>query len=501
LTADDVNPGPAGWRWLPRLAVFAGAYALCVLAYAPIVRFPMLGNNDLGINPEAASASWGKLLRGLVVWHSGDPGRQFRPLPVLSFRLDDFFVGSLGPGHRWFDFAALALLALACFWLLQRLAGPLTRFETVVCGLLCAAVPASFAGSDSGVATSSRADTFVALFVVILVGALATLLPVRSDRPRPRSPRAAALALGVLAVAVLGCSLSKEYGTMISVVTVVGWAAAAFALDRTTRSFAATTVGVCLAVVVVFYVYKAANGGFHEFLLPSRLKSSDTPWGVPGVDTLIAHTGSVGQRVGDAVRNIIATPLPAFTDYGHVVARRIPFLLPFVVLAAAVAWSLVTQKERRPLVFLLAVAAIVSSVGLYSLRPRIVLPGTALWFVAVCLAIVFLLRSGAVGPRLVAGTVVVVAAVSLAFGYSEASEASRDYYGLLFSQNTSQFATARPLAAQQAHYQCDFLASYESLARGSSVPERISLVVSGLRLHRPAPSAARLVQLRRKCGA
>src|SRR5262249_41538559 len=158
-------------------------------------------------------------------------------------------------------------------------------------GLLCAAVPASFAGSDSGTATSSRVDTFLALFAVLLVCALVALLPVR--REGPRSLRAAAPALAVLALAVLGASLSKEYGPMIALLAVAGWAVAAYRFDRSTRSAGAAALGVCVASIVAFYVYKAANGGFGQLLLPDRLKSSDTAWGVPGVDTVIAHTGGV----------------------------------------------------------------------------------------------------------------------------------------------------------------------------------------------------------------
>src|SRR5262249_51762531 len=155
---------------------------------------------------------------------------------------------------------------------------------------------------------------------------------------------------------------------------------------------------------------------------------------------------------GDAARNVVATPLPAFTDYGHVVKRRLPFLIPFAALVVVVGWALRSREPRRPLLFLLGVAVLASAVGLYSLRPRIVLPGTALWFVAVCVALLFLLRRGALGPGPVAALAVVVAAISVAFGYAEATEAGRDYYRLLYSPTTGRSQTAAQLAGQRARY-------------------------------------------------
>jgi hypothetical protein len=490
-------------RWLARGGVFAISYLLCLVAYAPIRAFPLLGANDLGIAPAAHSASWGDFLRARVVWQiGGEQGRQFRPLPVLTYRLDDLFVGTLSPGHRWFDFAVLAALGLACFWVLQRLLGSLSLFETALLGLLCASVPVSFAGSDPAVSMSSRVDSLLALFLVILVGALLTLLPVRREQTRPGSLRAARPALLVLVLAVLGCGLSKEYGPMIALVGVVLWVGVSVSVDRGSRRVAVGTLTATVLSLAAFYGYKLANGGFHQLLLPTpRLRASDTAWGVPGLDRVITHTGSVGAGFTDSLRNLIATITPAFTDYGWVVARRLPFLLPSLALAALVALALRLAGLRRLIVLLVGVAAIASGSGLFSLRPRVVLPGSAIWAIGAGAVLVVLLREQRLHRSLVAGIVVAVACVNLALGYSEAARWGRIYDADLYGPGLRPSPTSRALETQRRNYRCRLLSGYESRVRGQSLAERVSLVVSGLRLPRPTLAAGARARLVEACQA
>jgi len=495
---------PPWGRYRAYGGVLAAAYLVSLLVYHRANRFPVLGGNDLTGLSGASSASWHDLLLGKVGVHApGEKlGRQFRPLAFVTYRLDDLVVDPLGPGHNYLNDAVLAVLALACFVVVRRICGRLSLLETAVAGALCASVPISFAGSDAGVEIVNRVDVLLAISVVVAAAALIALM---EDGPRLDDRRRWRL-LATLAAAAFAAGLSKEDGPFIVLGLVVLWAAVRVFADGAWRE-AAEGLGATLASLVVFYVYKAAAGGTGQLLLTNertRLHPVDTSWGIPGIGHVLRPLGPIGPNLGyvlsDGVRMIVATIVPMFTDYGHVVARRLPFMVFFLGLAWLVFRSLRARETRRVSLLLLGGIVVAAGTGIYSLRPRLLIPGYALWIVVASVGLIVCLRRRWGRARWIAVAVAGAVIVGAAISYQQELKSEIDRYGDLYGPPSDNAAYRQLVAGQRTRYGCSRLPSYRSFVGTESFGDRVAHAISGLRIVRPEPSAAQLARLEARCG-
>jgi hypothetical protein len=463
-----------------------------------VLGVPMVDDDNLVIVSRALSADWDELLLGRVDWDLADQiGRSFRPLPVLSYRIDQPFVDDLGAGHRQVSLAVMALLAAAIYGVIARLAGPLSRYESILAGALSAAVPVSFAGAGSSFQPTDRSNAFLALSYVALVGVLLT------GRGRFGLLRTAALAL-----AVLGCALSKESGAFLAAGFVVVWAAAALWRRSESRRSLSVAGATTAASLGAFYLYKLASLGWNDLVVPGKKATlTDTAWGIPPLDSLIARLDGEGASalalaVLNTLRNCIGIAVPVFNEIGLVEERRVPFLLPSIVLLGAV--LVVAGRGRAPTehaLVLLAAAAAIAAAGTYiGYRSRWVLPGSAVWTIATGVAIVVLARR--YGRALPAAAAAAVVAVSMAFGYHAAAQQKVWGLDILYRPVSLQSPVYDAvLNEQRRKYACAFVADYRLFLTRRTAAERIAETVAGLRLFKSPQAKAHLPAVEERCRA
>src|SRR5581483_9376684 len=117
--------------------------------------------------------------------------------------------------------------------------------------------------------------------------------------------------------------------------------------------------------------------------------------------------------------------------------RRLPFLLPFLVLLGVFVRGVVRRDSRRLLLLLGAVAAIAAASGLFSLRPRLIEPGYAVWVAVLAVCAVLALRRGLAPAWLVGSAAAGVVVVSFALAYNQSVRYAAIQYQALYTPSNA----------------------------------------------------------------
>jgi hypothetical protein len=491
--------------------VFLAAYVVGLAVYRPAHALPITDSAQQIVEiRNTMEAPWSKVLLDRPTFQSPvSEGRYFRPLSHATMRVDALLVRPGGSDQHYLSLAYLALLSVAVFWLIRRWTGALSRLEALIAGLLAVGIAGSFEASEAGTELEPRSAVFISLFLVVVTGLLVELLlPRAMPLARAVAQRPGRL-LAWLAVAVFACAVSKETGPIQVVAVLAVIALAMLALDRTNWRWTVKVAGVTAASLAAVFVYKAIAGTKGLLVSESRYTIVDTSWNIGPLDRLLSHVGPIGPNLGyavsNAVRNMIATAVPAFTDYGAAVRGRIPFLIPSLLLVVLVALAFRIPRLRLLLSVLIAAAALVDATAYISLRPRSLLPSYSLWAVIVAVALVFLLRESRLPAWLALTTVTAAVLVQLALASTSSFQHEAIAYGDIYGGHSEfdlyERASGYPqyLEMLRARYGCALLPSFRSFMAGRSLLERTSSDVSGVDVRRPAVTPSLVPQIEARC--